>query len=74
MIATFYSNETAEFLKKRIIKEIPYYDHKKLKILKKSNKESNLISGPYNTINLMKNDYINLKKFKFEELNIITND
>ena len=74
LIATFYSNETAEFLKKRIIKEIPYYDHKKLKILKKSNKESNLISGPYNTINLMKNDYINLKKFGFEELNIITND
>ena len=36
-----------------------------------SNKQTNLISGPYNTINFMKNDYILLKKFGFEELDII---
>ncbi len=74
LIASFYSTETAKFLKERIIKEIPSYDTKKLKIRKKSNKESNLISGPYKTINLMKNDYIQLKKFGFEELNFITNE
>ena len=74
LIATFYSMRTAEFLKERIIKEIPSYDIKKLKVRKKSNKESNLISGPYKTINLMKNDYIQLKKFGFEELNFITNE
>ncbi len=74
LIATFYSMRTAEFLKERIIKEIPSYDIKKLKIRKKSNKESNLISGPYKTINLMKNDYIQLKKFGFEDLNFITNE
>ena len=74
LIASFYSTRTAEFLKERIIKEIPSYDIKKLKIRKKSNKESNLISGPYKTINLMKNDYIQLKKFGFEELNFITNE
>ncbi len=74
LIASFYSTETAKFLKERIIKEIPSYDIKKLKIRKKSNKESNLISGPYKTINLMKNDYIQLKKFGFEELNFITNE
>ncbi len=71
LIATFYSNSTAEFLKERITKEIPDFDRKKLKIVKKSNKEINLISGPYNTINLMKNDYILLKGFGFEELDII---
>ena len=71
MIATFYSNSTAEFLKERITKEIPNFDQKKLKIVKQSNKEINLISGPYNTINLMKNDYILLKGFGFEELDII---
>ena len=74
LIASFYSTETAKFLKERIIKEIPSYDIKKLKVRKKSNKESNLISGPYKTINLMKNDYIQLKKFGFEELNFITNE
>ena len=70
IIASFYSEEVAQFLKKRITKEIPEYDVKKLKIKKQSNKEINLISGPYNTMNLMKNDYINLKKFGFEDLDI----
>ena len=74
LIASFYSENTAEFLKKRIIKEITDIDAKKLKIIKKSNKKSNLILGPYNTINLMKNDYILLKKFGFEELNFIINE
>ena len=74
LIGTFYSKETAEFLKKRIKLELPSYDAKKLKIVKKRNKEINLISGPYRTINFMKNDYIQLKGFGFEELNIITNE
>ena len=44
-------------------------------MLKKSkNNEINVISGPYSTINLMKNDYILLKNFGFEDLNIILND
>ena len=63
LIGSFYSRETADFLKQRINKEIPNYDNKKLIIRKKSNKEINLISGPYKTINFMKNDYILLKNF-----------
>ena len=44
-------------------------------MLKKSkNNEINVIPGPYNTINLMKNDYILLKKFGFEELEITANE
>ena len=74
LLGTFYSKNVAEFLKERINKEIPNYDVKKLKIVKKSNKETDLISGPYKTINFMKNDYIQLKKFGFEELDIIIND
>ena len=73
LIASFYSVESAEFLKQRIIKEIPNFDNKKIKINKKNNKEINLISGPYKSVNLMKNDYIQLKKFGFEELDIILN-
>ena len=62
------------FLKKRIIKEIPGYDIKKLIIQKKSDKEIELISGPYNGINSVKNDYILLKNFGFEKLDITTNE
>ena len=70
LIGSFYSKETAEFLKERITKDLPDYDSKKLKISIKNNKKINLFSGPYNTINFMKNDYIQLKKFGFEELDI----
>ncbi len=74
LIASFYSSETAEFLKNRIDKEISSFDMQKMKIVKKSNKKIDLISGPYNTINLMKNDYILLKDFGFEDLDFIAND
>ena len=74
IIGTFFLFETAEFLVKRIKKEIPLYDTKKLKIVKKSDKEIKLLSGPYNSINLMKNDYIYLKNFGFEELDISTDE
>ena len=74
LIGTFYREETVNFLKKRITKEIPKYESKKMKVRKKNNQEINLLSGPYNTINLMKNDYILLKSFGFEELDIITNE
>ena len=47
------------------------HDYLKPKIIKESNNKINLISGSYNAINLMKNDYINLKNFGFEELDII---
>ena len=70
LIGSFYSIDTAKFLKDRIIKELPNYNVSKLKINKKNDKEINLISGPYKTINFMKNDYIQLKRFGFEELDI----
>ena len=74
LIASFYTQNSADFLKKRINEEIPSYDNKKLKIQKKNIKEIQLISGPYKSINLLKNDYIELKNFGFEELDIIIND
>ena len=74
LLGTFYSKEVANFLKERITKEIPKYDTQKLIVRKKSNKENDLISGPYSAINLMKNDYILLKEFGFEELDIVLND
>ena len=73
-IATFYSTNTAKFLKKRIIDEVKNLDKKNLKIKKVSNKETQVILGPYTSVNLLKNDYIKLKEYGFEELDIFVNE
>ena len=73
-IASFYSVETAKFLRQRINKELPELNKKKIKIKKISNKETQVISGPYISVNLLKNDYIKLKNYGFEELDILINE
>ncbi len=70
-IATFYSVDAAKFLKQRIIKEVNNFDSKKIKIKKINNKETHVISGPYISVNLLKNDYINLIEFGFEEMDVL---
>ena len=74
LIGSFYSINTAQFLKERIIKEVPSLNKKKLKIKKINNKETQVISGPYTSDNLCKNDYIKLINFGFEELDIFINE
>ena len=74
LIASFYSADAANFLKQRIVKEVSDFDINKLKIKQISNKETHVISGPYTSVNLLKNDYIKLKNFGFEELDIYIND
>ena len=71
-IASFYSNDT-KFLRQEF-KELGEFDNKKLKIKKINTKETQVISGPYISVNLLKNDYIKLKNFGFEELNIFINE
>ena len=73
-VASFYSFDTAKFLEQRIIKEVTDLDIKKLKIKKMHSKETQVILGPYNSVNLLKNDYIKLQNFGFEELNIFINE
>jgi len=74
IIGDFYQKESALNLKKRISKELLSYDSKKLLIKTKKSSKTTLISGPYSSINLMKNDYIQLKNFGFEELDISINE
>ena len=69
-IASFYSEDSAIFLRDRILSKISNYDKKKLQIVRKSNKKINLFSGPYNSISLVKNDYTKLAEFGFEDLDI----
>ena len=73
-IASFYSKNTAKFLKRRIVEEISNFDTKRIRIKQINNKETQVISGPYTSINLLKNDYIELKKFGFEELDVFINE
>ncbi len=74
VIAEFYSNSSAKSLKNRIINEVEGFNQKKLFIKSNKTNEFILLSGPYNSINLVKNDYIQLKNFGFEELDLSIND
>jgi hypothetical protein len=74
LIGTFYSEDIAKFLRDRIIKDLPDLDSKKLKIKKINDKETQVILGPYISVNLVKNDYIKIKSFGFEELDIYINE
>ncbi len=74
LLGTFYSIDTANFLKQRITKDVPEFNINKLKIKKNNIKENLVISGPYSSINSVKNDYILLKTFGFEELDIFFNE
>ena len=49
-------------------------DTKKMKIKKINSKETQVILGPYNSVNLLKNDYIKLQNFGFEDLNVLINE
>ena len=69
-IGTFYSKQTAIFLKERLIIDLSNYNTDKIRIKNINNKETKVISGPYTSVNSLKNDYINLKNYGFEELDI----
>ena len=74
IIAEFYSKSSASLLKERINKELTSFDSSKLRIKVEKTNKITLLSGPYTSINLMKNDYIQLKNFGFEELDITINE
>ncbi len=73
IIAEFYSKESAIQLKKKLTKSINS-NKKLIKITKKNKKNYELLMGPYNTIKLLKNDYIALNEFGFEDLDIKINE
>ena len=74
IIGDFYSKNSAKFLIERIDKNMSNFDSKKLSIKMINRNKIRLLSGPYRSINLMKNDYIQLKNFGFEELDITINE
>jgi len=74
IIADFYSKSSATLLKQRISNDLSEFNSKKLIIKAKKTNKISLLSGPYKSVNLMKNDYILLKNFGFEELDISINE
>ena len=74
IIGDFYSRNSAKLLVDRINKEMSNFDSKKLTLKMINRNKIRLLSGPYRSINLMKNDYIQLKNFGFEELDITINE
>ena len=74
IIGEFYSKNFVALLKERISKELHNFDVNKLYVKSLNANKIRLLSGPYTSVNLMKNDYIQLKNFGFEELDININE
>ena len=74
LVAQFYNLESAVLLKKKLKLILINSNYKLMYISKKNEQSYNLLMGPYNTINKLKNDYIVLNESNFEDLDIIIND
>ena len=61
-------------LKKRLVTILASSNYQLIYVNKKNVKSYELLMGPYNTINKLKNDYIVLNESNFEDLDIKLND
>jgi len=74
LVGEFYSLKSAEFLKKKLLTILANSNYQLIYISKINDKSYELLMGPYNTINKLKNDYIILNDSYFEDLDIKIND
>ena len=74
VVAEFYNLDSAELLKERLNEIMSESNYQMVSIKKINDKSFQLIMGPYNTINKLKNDYNILSKANFEDLDIKIND
>ena len=70
ILGNFYSLESAKLLKKRVKNDSELLRNRKITILKKNKHNFEVFLGPYNTIKMIKNDYIALKQINFDEVDI----
>ncbi len=70
ILGNFYSHEAAKLLIERINSETNAFKTKKISILKRKKHNYEVYLGPYNTIKMIKNDYIALKQINFDEVDI----
>ena len=74
LVAEFYRSESVEILKKRLLTILESSNYQLIYVNKKNEKSYELLMGPYNTINKLKNDYSILNDSGFEDLDIKIND
>jgi hypothetical protein len=74
LVTDFYNFSSAEFLKGKLSAILKDSNYKLIYIKKINEKKYELLMGPYNTINKLKNDYIVLADSNFEDLDIVIND
>ena len=74
LVAEFYSLESVNLLKKRLVTILESSNYQLIYVNKKNEKSYELLMGPYNTINKLKNDYSILSASGFEDLDIKIND
>jgi len=74
LVAEFYRLESAEILKKKLAIILENSNYQMIYVNKKNENSYELLMGPYNTINKLKNDYSILDDSSFEDLDIKIND
>ncbi len=74
LVAEFYNLSSAKFLKEKLALILKDSNYQLININKVSEKKYELLMGPYNTINKLKNDYIVLNDSNFEDLDIKINE
>ena len=74
LVAEFYSLSSAELLKNKLVSILKDSNYQLIYINRKSQNKYQLLMGPYNTINKLKNDYIVLNDSNFEDLDIKINE
>ena len=74
IIAEFYSQKSAKSLRDKLNSEVLNKGNYKVLIKKKNKNSFELVLGPYKAVNSLKNDYIALIDYGFEDLDIIINE
>ena len=74
LVAVFYNQKSTTLLKKRLVSILENSNYQLIYVNKKNDKSYELLMGPYNTINKLKNDYSILSDSGFEDLDIKIND
>jgi hypothetical protein len=74
LVAEFYSHNSAKLLKDKLATILKDSNYQLITVNKKSETRYELLMGPYNTINKLKNDYIVLNDSNFEDLDIKINE
>ena len=74
LVAEFYNLNSAKFLKEKLVTILKDSNYQLIYINRQSENKYELLMGPYNTINKLKNDYITLTDSNFEDLDIKINE